>query len=67
VTQYPRSPIKRIPKYVRKVKRLADKRNQANHRDIQNQASLSQNTIHKIIHQDLKLETKNKTNKKRKS
>jgi uncharacterized protein YerC len=55
------APIKRTPKTVQKVKRLANKKNPATYREIQKQTSLSLETIHKIMHKDLKLETKNKT------
>jgi arginine repressor len=59
VPQYRTLPIKRTPANVQKVKRLANKKNPATRRDIQKQTSLSLDTIHKIIHKDLKLETKN--------
>ena len=61
VPQNRTAPIKRTPETVQKVKRLANKKNPATYREIQKQTSLSLETIHKIIHKDLKLETKNKT------
>jgi hypothetical protein len=60
VPKYRTSPIKRTPEVLKKVKALAEKENPATRRDIQKQTSLSLDTIHKIIHTDLKLETKKK-------
>ena len=60
VPKYRTSPFKRTPAVVQKVKQQVTKKNPATIRDIQKQTSLSLETIHKIIHKDLKLETRKK-------
>jgi hypothetical protein len=55
------TPIKRNLNNIRKVKQLTQKENPASYRAIQNKTGLSLQTISKIIHVDLKKETKKKS------
>jgi len=52
---------KRIPEMVKRVKRLVNKENPTTYRDIQNKTQLSLDTISKIIHNDIKLDTRKKS------
>ena len=60
-TKVRRPPTKRTPSMVKKVQSLVTKRSPMSYRDIRNKTGLGLATISKVIHQDLDLETKNKT------
>lgn len=60
VPKFRRAPIKRTPEVIKKVKGFVVKENPMSYRDIANETPLSLNTIHKIVHQDISLQTRKK-------
>lgn len=61
VPKYRRPPLKRTPGMVKKIKVLANRENPASYRAMKNKSGLSLGSIHKVIHQDLGLQTRKKS------
>jgi len=61
VPKFNRIPVKRLAATVKKVKILINKRNPATYRCIKSKTNLRLRTIHKVIHQDLEMDTRKKT------